>query len=309
MNNLNKKRFWNYAQWDYTINQKFYRNSFIVFALTILFISLICSLWRCFIISIGIINDSNLWFAGTTCMYFIETFLYIIGGCVFHPLRNKQGRITHLTIPATNLEKFLWHLLICIGGCFVICVISVLVSDLLNILITCAILGADHIDSITKYALTPEAYSLSNIIPINRQTNTEEQDFILTTNILSVSLWLCTIASAFCSASICTLVNSLKYKFNLPITTIIIYVISFIIMIIIIVGSIVLTFTGIPDCVSEFCENAFNKFKDISKTEGINAVATIIFIITTIILIITVGFNFWAYKIYCNAQIINKLNK
>ena len=96
-----------YANFDLTINKSFYRNLALVLGFTIVGIIVISFFCRWFSYSLGMgpymYNDLQ-----TTAMFttvVIWASLYIGAGCTLHPLRNKQGRITHMTMPATNPVK------------------------------------------------------------------------------------------------------------------------------------------------------------------------------------------------------------
>ena len=75
---------------------------------------------------------------------FITLMMAIFAGCWAHNLRNKQGRITELTLPATNLEKFTWHALLMLVGGFALSLIGLLTADGFNALLTLLVYGADE---------------------------------------------------------------------------------------------------------------------------------------------------------------------
>ena len=138
--NFDKNRFANFAKYDLTINKAFFRNLLLVTIAGAVGIAMMG-----FIARYNIYHDvaSNLseWntvpepgefshytFNYLTASYEICFFLVmmsIFAGCWAHNLRNKQGRIIELTLPATNLEKFTWHTLLMLVGGFVLCLVSI----------------------------------------------------------------------------------------------------------------------------------------------------------------------------------------
>ncbi|MBO4550004.1 MAG: hypothetical protein J5733_04680, partial [Bacteroidaceae bacterium] len=114
MKYFNFHRFLNVARWDLTINSKFYlRSSLLVVALCcfpILMVDLYAILSGNVDVSREVKYNTDL-FVGLIslvgCAYCV-----IASGYMFHNLVTKQGRINELTLPATNLEKFVWHFLV-----------------------------------------------------------------------------------------------------------------------------------------------------------------------------------------------------
>ena len=51
---------------------------------------------------------------------------------MFHNLRNRQGRIAELTLPASNIERFLWHAFVVLVGAHVWFLMSVGLAEILN---------------------------------------------------------------------------------------------------------------------------------------------------------------------------------
>ena len=129
MNNFNITRFKNVARWDLTINKSFYRNFAFVVSGTILAITLFGLFFRWILMTQGNPSDEFSTVGGTAMViaYAIGIIMCVSAGCLLHNLRNKQGRISSLTLPATNLEKFLWHTLLMIVGMYVLCFASIVV--------------------------------------------------------------------------------------------------------------------------------------------------------------------------------------
>ena len=96
MKNFNKERFKNYAYWDLTINKSFYRNIFILLALSIIVLAVLASLWSYLVSGITEMNTNIFWIISVESPL-ISLFYLFLGGCVFHPLRNikEELRISH----------------------------------------------------------------------------------------------------------------------------------------------------------------------------------------------------------------------
>ena len=134
MKYFNFRRFLNVARWDLTINSKFYLRS------SLLVIALCC--FPILMYYLHAIFTHDYYFTGGVYDN-IEKFVLIISlvGCgysliasgyMFHNLVSKQGRINELTLPATNLEKFVWHFLVIAVGTSIVWYIGVICADLLH---------------------------------------------------------------------------------------------------------------------------------------------------------------------------------
>lgn len=79
----------------------------------------------------------------------------VLMGYAFHNLRTRQGRIAELTLPATNLERFLAHILIVTVGNFLLLQGSVLLADLVNFILAWLIHGQT-----TSFSITESFYNM-----------------------------------------------------------------------------------------------------------------------------------------------------
>ena len=302
MKNFNKERFKNYAYWDLTINKSFYRNIFILLALSIIVLAVLASLWSYLISGITEMNTNIFWIISVESPL-ISLFYLFLGGCVFHPLRNKQGRITNLTLPATNLEKYLWHLLICIGGCFVVSSIVIIISDAINACIVGTLLGWDHIESLTKFF-----FIFNSEDDIYRMFSVDDSYHTFITDNIEALLWYdkiircLNVCHVIIITSVFAFINSIKYKFNIPITLILLYVISMLcvsIFIIICIVSENLDMLFIPEMIQstfDFIPEEYLYIIGICLTCGIELLIS--------------GLLFTkAYHNYCKAQLVNGFNK
>ena len=127
---MNKQRFINYVKYDLTINRSFYRNAFLTCLIIFSSISIVT-----FLLQWAMDDTVTLaWLAWIMMAWCAMAFQNIFAGCVNHPLRNKQGRISTLTLPASNAEKFLWHMLVTIVGGSLTVLAGFTLADLINAL-------------------------------------------------------------------------------------------------------------------------------------------------------------------------------
>lgn len=310
MSNFNKERFARYANWDLTINKPFYRNMALVMGIIILGIILVSFFCRW---AIAAFSDeymggalpyelvTGLKITGIVIIIVIQYAICIAAGCVFHPLRNKQGRITDLTLSATNLEKYLWHLLICIVGCALVLVVSVAICDGINALLTYITFGGDYVQSLIGNVFTPSNIEyqktigpmFGNMDPANNMYENENE---IQFNSFIYAAWINTIAGYIMQASIYTFGNSIKYKFNLPLTFIIYTLVENFIGITLFVTMIIVANS------SADAADQFGRF----VIEHMNL---IFHFFTVCYLAIAAWLFIWAYKKFCKAQLVNSLNK
>ncbi len=310
MSNFDTKRFARYANFDLTINKNFYRNLALVLFFTIVGIVVFSFFMRWLTYQVSapssIYNDLTL--TSLVVIVIMQFSFYIAGGCTLHPLRNKQGRITNLTMPATNLEKYTWHVLVCVIGALVVSVLSVAVADLINYLMTIAVFkNSEGVQSLfvsvfsntTGTAIqnfTNQMHASMNGVTITDPTYVSPQEAILG-RILTASLFA-TWAHIFCTTSFYAFCNSLKYKFNIPLTYIFLQLVGFILGILMLIGMIWFTSNverlGIDDeTMRAFLEN-FHIY---------------LYILGSISILAGIGFFVWAYRRYTKAQLSNRWNK
>jgi len=200
--------------------------------------------------------------------------------------------------------------LVCAIGALVVSVLSVAVADLINYLMTIAVFkNSEGVQSLfvsvfsntTGTAIqnfTNQMHASMNGVTITDPTYVSPQDALLG-NILNASLFA-TWASIFCTTSIYAFGNSLKYKFNLPITYIILKAIEFFFAIILFVGMI--WFTANIDTMDRmFAEETMRAF-----FENFHIY---LYVWGSLSILAGIGLFVWAYNRYTKAQLCNKLNK
>ena len=152
---FNKKRFVNFGRYDLIINKSFYITMALFTSFGALGITLVAFVSRWLIFRNSSSGDTSFESYSNTIVFeffliaFFSIMRTIFAGCTFHNLRNKQGRITELTLPATNLEKYVWHFsLVSIGG-LLTCMASLLGADIINAILNLFVYPIDAQHSIT----------------------------------------------------------------------------------------------------------------------------------------------------------------
>lgn len=303
MSKINGQRFLNYAKWDLTINKSFYRaiaivTTSLIFMVTILGFFIRLTAWNATKSTFESQNltDYDLYMDdlnvalgvnGTAYVALVICSLAIVvfAGCINHPLRNKQGRITTLTLPATNKEKYLWHVLLMLGGGTLLCLVSYALADLLNAALSVVTFGAEGTRSLIgcivggiDMFLTEEFFRVV----------TEDKGSILVLIIGNVIL------SYPFQVTLFAFGNALKYKFNILITVIAIQVIQFVL-------SILFFIVGLS--------GAFAWLDGVSADDMwmFAFVGFAVLLIVQIVLIVLMWRK--SYKLYCKAQVTSAWNK
>ena len=317
--NFNKERFANFATYDLTINKSFYRNMALVNIAGAVCIALLGFIARYTFYS-SIVNDTMggqaysyipdaYSFEGYNWMYltalyelgFFLIMLQIFAGCWAHNLRNKQGRITELTLPATNLEKFTWHALVVLVAGFILCILSLLIADGFNALLTLINYGTENgIKSLT--VSVGEMCSMRGITEIvfmrglwhNAERCITNDDAIQYFNAFTLLVF----CSAFFQSTIYFLGNAFKYKYNIILTyaalQVLGTVLSFVFFICVALGVNVPTImdTTTPD------------IEDVGQ-----ALTILYYVLSFITLVASAFFIWWSYNRYTKAQITSSFNK
>jgi len=306
MNNFNTQRFARYAKFDLAVNKNFYRNMALVVLATIVGMVIVSFFIRWLTFSVGADSHTynNLTLTSFVIMSLIGYAFYISAGCTLHPLRNKQGRITHLTLPATNLEKYLWHLLICLGGCFAVILVSVGLADLINYLMSILVFeSSEGIESLFSHIFSNKDFKISTFFAqfhanmngvSTDQVYIDEEDQLFDN--LIIAFWCFGMSTSFLKVSFYGFGNTLKYKFNILITYIVLKIGEFIIATLVFIFSLVFT----------------SHLEDISHEQVLffwENMETIVYVLAAICFIGAIGMWFWSYKRYTKAQLCNTLNR
>lgn len=306
MENFNTTRFANYAKWDLTINRKFYRNMFVVLGIAILSITIISFAlrWLMFAVDESIYTSDRLWKTSLYIVCAVMIGMEIMSACILHPMRNKQGRITHITLPATPSEKYTWHVLICMGGTIIASLVAIAVSDGINALLSYLVMGPQGTGWLFGEYLSSNYFSLENIMStytgnLSFQSSMTGDDIeaIKHLDTFFSYCWPSIITGMILETGFYALFNSIIYKYNLPISYIIQQVISIIFAIIIIVVLIIIG--NYTDTTWETNTEALTIFNILS---GWMLFCCIFSAIT--------GIACWigAYHLYKKAQLTNRFN-
>ena len=272
-------RFLNVARWDLSVNSKFYtRSSLLMVAIMSMPIVLyyLYSMLNHNFFMIGILSDNvgtfSVIIAMIGCAYTV-----ISSGYMFHNLLTKQGRISELTLPATNLERFLWHVVVIVIGVQVVYFFGVVFADLLHTLFRLAIPGAEI------KSLTTEMFNLDNW----KDTTTVFGNHIFGVNMLIFLLLACYFRS-FC------LVNAWKYRYNIPLTFLIYFVLQTVLpLLLLFIGKLLLT--------RESAESFMEWFTKIDPSN--------VFVCLNIFGVLTyIGIWLLTYRLYTRAQLTTKRN-
>lgn len=144
-------------------------------------------------------------------------YMIISSGYMFHNLLTKQGRIQEFTLPATNLERFLWHAVVTVVGVHLVFIAGVILADLIHILFRLMLPGAE-INSIFLYVFVV-AWKYW------------EQINLLSSNHIGVILFLTLMT--LCNVRTYCLVNAWKYRHNILLTLFIYFLLQSILPLII----------------------------------------------------------------------------
>jgi len=249
MNTFSISRFTNFSKYDIIINKAFYRNM----GLTTIFGSLgiatigFLGRWNTYSdlsevteidgmnvadnpLLLGMANPEGVSMTVNCIIAFCASMLFIFVGHTFHNLRSKQGRITELTIPATNFERWAWHILAAVSGAIIACVLSVVCADALNAILNLVVYGGKFSSSITleffrTLFLLPDTnggdmMAMSGSVPAILE-ETHNQNY-------ARFLIACTL---FSQLSIYIFGNSVKYRYNIILTYIALQVIGTVLLI------------------------------------------------------------------------------
>ena len=282
MKYFNFHRFINVARWDLTINSRFYlRSSLLVVALCcfpILLVDLYAILSGNVDVSREVKYNTNI-FVGLIslvgCSYSV-----IASGYMFHNLVTKQGRINELTLPATNLEKFIWHFLVIAIGTQIVWFAGVICADLLH--------SFFRLDFPTFLGISSQTHSMTFQF-FDGYFNLRElryQDYYMTPLVMLM---------VYCFIRTFSLMNAWKYKHNIPLTILLHFVLNNVL------GLIIIIFVT-----SKFANSrAFMEF--IEKLDGLNPDAIIVGLYVFFALLYC-GILYLTYHLYTRAQLTTKRN-
>lgn len=288
------KRFLNVARWDVTINRKFYLSQAAGLLVLAAFPVLLryMMLWATGEVSLfgigagnGYPSDGLLGGGEALAVYY-----GIVTGCLpvvylsymLHNLARKQGRIAELTLPASNVERFVWHAAFCLVAPQVVFALSVLCADVLNLLFATLFGIFSQVSSLTLAWL--HSYTLDTIGMLGGLDH-------------PILVGAATILYALCYDSTFALGNAWKYRYNL-IFTCMMHVLLWVAL-----GVAMMFLAGIFFQVVGFDWLSHWDF-------DFNPNLTVVLVVVCLVeLSLLVGIWALAYRLYCNAQVTSLRNR
>lgn len=288
---FNKERFVNFAKYDLAINKSFYRNLSLAtivgtFGIALFGFMIRWNIWQNNVSEYSLNEESFNTFdfawdcSGTSACLLVFCTIMLTGfcGCWAHNLRSRQNRIMELTLPAANIEKFVWHLVLTVGGGALLVVLSAVLADGLNALLCLFAMPK----GVEVPSLIAKMWSFLTFSIIEDAGDAKA---------LVVSLCVC---SYILQLAFYIYGNSLKYKFNIILTYAAEQVISLVLSIIFIT---IVTSIHTSWSISMSDDDVETMFE------------YILYGISTIEIILATIFVWLSYRNYVKAQLITQLNK
>lgn len=290
---FDKRRFLSVARWDMVINRKFYLNQAAGLLVLATFpVVLRFLLWwasgeisllglgspqgQC---DVSLVGHA----AGLARFYDIVTaVLPIVSlGYMFHNLVRKQGRVAELTLPASNVERFLWHALFCLLAPQLAFACSVFCADALNLLFSVLFGCFSHVHSLTAAWLANEWADADLLNHLCAHPSLAYVTILL---------------ASLCYTSTFALGNALKYRYN------IIYTLMAHLFLWMVFGVGVMFMAGI---VLQFVGHDL-----IVASLEWNPDSTVVLVLLSLLLLaLLVGIWALTYRLYCHAQITSRRNR
>lgn len=291
------KRFLSVGRWDVTVNRRFYTNQ--ATALLVLAVAPV------------VVRFLSAWAAGDVALFgrdaaalypamdmgywiwFIMGFYRFVFWALpvvslsymLHNMVRKQGRIQELTLPASNVERFLWHLAFCLLAPMVVFFGSMLLADGINMLFAAVFGCFSQVRSLICgffFAPAPHCFKPFDICP-------EMVDHLLIHSFGVLSM--------LCFMSTFALGNAWKYRYNLIFTCLMHVVLWFVL--------------GI--CLM-FLAGAFLQFAGYDSMAAWNfnftSNPTVTYCLLNLFMLsLLVGIWALTYKLYCDAQVTSRRNR
>ncbi|MBP3711500.1 MAG: hypothetical protein IJ219_02355 [Bacteroidaceae bacterium] len=278
LNKFNFQRFLNVARWDLSVNSKFYTRSALLMVAVTCMPVVLYYLYGLLTNSFHISDYDYVEGFSIAIAWVGMAYMVISSGYMFHNLLTKQGRISELTLPATNLERFLWHAVVIVVGVNIIYFVGVAMADLIHALFRLAIPHGEI------RSITAAAYSF-------RYVELMDFDFSRGNAIgLFTFFWLmaCCYVRSFC------LVNAWKYRYNIPLTFFIYFLLQTLVpLLLLMFGAHFIT----PERANAFLE-WIRGTNPTAWIVGMNIFAALLYI----------GIWLLTYRLYTRAQLTTKRN-
>ncbi len=148
MEKFNTKRFANVLKWDFMNNWKYTLWLFLV-----MIVVFTCMLGLTYFNSnsdyMQGVHDTMMSVQASACNFILSIIILAGASRMFLPLKDKQSATAFLSLPATNLEKFISRFLNVIVLWIVVGCVAFLCADALQMLLA-KLLGANHVESGSK---------------------------------------------------------------------------------------------------------------------------------------------------------------
>lgn len=288
------KRFLSVGRWDVTVNKRFYTNQAI--ALLVLAVAPVVlrylSAWAAGDVALFGMDtaalypamDMGYWIGFMTGFYrFVFWVLPVVSlSYMLHNMVRKQGRIQELTLPASNVERFLWHLAFCLLAPMVVFFGSMLLADGINMLFAAVFGCFSQVRSlICAFFVRPCS------MPVDFSSGMGHPLLGYFFEVLSMLCFMSTFA----------LGNAWKYRYNLIFTCLMHVLMWFVLgLCLMFFAGAFLQFAGY-DCMADtYCNFDPN--------------GTVMFcLLDLFMLALLVGIWALTYKLYCDAQVTSRRNR
>lgn len=287
MKQFSIKRFANVARWDLSVNSKFYTRSAIMMmafiSTPIVLFYLYNMLTKGFLL-MGNTSDNVESFAVAISLIGLA-YTVISAGYMFHNLLTKQGRISELTLPATNLERFVWHAVVILIGVPLVFFCGVVVADFLHFLFRLMITNADIQSLTATYYWGEGDFSNWHNYSPGFEDFMEDYGYELVTTIF---IWGACYTRSF------SLFNAWKYRYNIPITFLFYFILWTVLpLVLLFIGTMLFSEENVIDFMNWIMDaNAHN----------------IIIGVGIVGLLVYIGIWLLTYRLYTRAQLTTKRN-
>ena len=291
MKDFNITRFCAVARWDLTINRAFYNKMAMAIAacsiLPVLFYHAIEMLDK-FTDSGGVGKSYSSFLMDLEFMsIFISVFsgiaLTVVLGFMFHNLRNRQGRISELTLPASNIERFLWHALVVLVGAHVWFLMSVGLAEILNSLLVWITFDFGDYEYVSLTAKVCENFY--SILPTAMVFDEG----------IHLGAYVAIILASLLGVSVYPLVNAWKYRHNIA-YTILFYILAWL---------LVIVFLSACAAFASFC--SWDMSWLYGSFEGLAPWSLVLIIDVHLACFLYVMWR-CTYRLYCKAQLTTRRN-
>lgn len=281
MKQFDATRFLNVVRWDLTINRKFYTRVGIGIALALCSPVILVFFFGWLFGEYQLQGDPTPDSVQTIMSFLVmlvPPIVILTPGFMFHSLITKQGRINEFTLPATNLEKMLWRVIVVFVGIQVCIFLGLLLADLLHAVIGYLAFNLCDLQPITKTFYG--GLFDTTVFFVGAPSKNDAYA-------LFVFLWLMGLSYV----STFSMVNAWKYRFNIPITL----AMHFFLWIVFFVFSVAISLL-FPGIIVKILDSA-------------SALQSFLITLDVLAALLFVGIWMITYWLYKHAQLTSKINR